>query len=192
MVTEGYLGRTGWVRSVLSGTIVAENGEPLPWMTYPFIDFIGPRLNQGISLFEYGAGASTLFFCRRVGQVRSVEHDQTFVADLTPKLPGNVRLLVRPAEGEGYVRAIDDWEVRPQVVVVDGLQRVECAAYARTRLAADGVLVLDDAQLPEYGAIHAAMQIAGFRRLDFWGLAPGRVEHRCTTVFYRSDNVLGL
>lgn len=192
LVTEGYLARTGWVRSVLSGRIVGQDGEPLPWMTYPFIDFIGPRLTQHIQLFEYGAGASTLFFSLRVGQVRSVEHDQAFVNELTPKLPKNARLMVRSAGEENYVLAINEWEVRPQVVIVDGLRRVECAAVARTRLAADGVLVLDDAQLPEYEPIHADMRTAGFRRLDFWGLAPGRVEHRCTTIFYRGENVLGL
>lgn len=192
LVTEGYLVRTGWVNSVLSGKIVGQDGEPLPWMTYPFIDFIGPRLNPRVQLFEYGAGASTLFFSRRVGQVLSVEHDRAFAADLTPRLPANARLLVRPADEDGYVRAVDEWAIRPQVVIVDGLRRIECAAFSRSRLAADGVLVLDDAQLPEYEPVHADMRAAGFRRLDFWGLAPGRVEHRCTTVFYRSENVLGL
>ena len=45
LVTEGYLARTGWVRSVITGEIVDEAGRPVPWMTRPFVDFITPRLN---------------------------------------------------------------------------------------------------------------------------------------------------
>ena len=192
LVTEGYLARTGWVRSVLSGEIVDEDGKPLPWMPRPFVDFLAPRLNPRLRVFEYGAGASTLFFGERVGQVVSVEHDAAFAAALAPRLPANVRVLVRARDSAGYVQAIAEMEKAPHLVVVDGFQRIECAAAARPLLAPDGVLVLDDSERAEYGPVDAGMRQAGFRSLEFWGLAPCRIEHRCTTLFYRTDNVLGI
>lgn len=38
----------------------------------------------------------------------------------------------------------------------------------------------------------APITTAGCRRLDFWGISAGSDLHRCTSVFYRDGNVLGL
>jgi hypothetical protein len=61
LVTEGYLVEMGWVRSVISHELVDADGEAVPWMTQPFVDFLRPRIRSHWRVFEYGAGASTLF-----------------------------------------------------------------------------------------------------------------------------------
>ncbi len=188
LVTDGYLARTGWVRSVLTGRIVDAAGEPTPWMSRPFIDFAAPRLHKGLRLFEYGAGASTLFWAQRVGEVLAVEHDGRFAEALAPKLPTNARVVVHPENSAEYPHAVAQMEPRPDVVIVDGIHRTECARFACGQLAAGGVLVLDDSELPVHASIREQMAAAGFRAIDFWGLAPTRIEYRCTTVFYRSEN----
>ncbi len=192
LVTEGYLARTGWVRSVCEGTVAGPAGEPRPWTTLPFTDFIAPRLKAEWTVFEYGAGASTRFYASRVRAVLAVEHDEIFAAQLRPQLPANARLLVHPAASEAYANAVAECSPPPDLVSVDGVDRVRCVQAALLRLAAGGVLVLDDAERPEYAPAHAALAAAGFRPVEFWGLAPCRVERKCTTVFYRSNNVLGL
>lgn len=188
LTTEGYLERTGWVRSVAGGRVVTSAGDAVPWMTYPFIDFIGPRLSTKLHVFEYGAGASTLYFSRRVGRVSAVEHDAAFAAQLRPQLPAHVHLQVHASAD--YITAVRQAGSAPHLVVVDGVERVACVQAAHSCLAPDGVLVLDDSERPEYAPARALMRAAGFRELDFWGLSPGRVEHRCTTLFYRHGNVL--
>jgi hypothetical protein len=192
LVTEGYLAQTGWVRSVLTDEVVDADGGPLPWMTRPFLDFIAPRLQPEWRVFEYGSGASTRFFARRMREVMAVEHDPAFAARLQPDLPENARVIVRPAGSADYINAIANMSAPPQLVSVDGMERPACAAAAVPRMAEDAVLVFDDSQLPEYAPVYSAMKTAGFRSLDFWGLAATRVEHRCTTVFYRRNNVLDI
>jgi len=192
LVTEGYLAQTGWVRSVLSGEIVGADGEPVPWMTRSFIDFIAPRLNPKMRVFEYGAGASTLFYALHVGEVLAVEHDARFAARLRPRLPANARVCVCPERSEDYANAIAQMENAPNLVSIDGLDRVRCLTAALKHATSDAVIVFDDTQLPEYAQIYRVMRDGGFRALDFWGLAAMRVEYRSTTVFYRPDNGLGI
>ena len=192
LVTEGYLAETGWVRSVLGDTVVDAHGAPLPWATLPFIDFIAPRLRADWTVFEYGAGASTLFYAARVRAVLAVEHDEAFATQLRPRLPVNARLLVRVPGSDAYADAITECVPPAELVSVDGRERVRCVTAALGRLAAGGVLVLDDSERPEYAPARTTLAAAGFRAVEFWGLAPGRVERKCTSVFYRRENVLGL
>lgn len=192
LVTEGYLERSGWVRSVREGGVVAADGSALPWTTLSYIDFITPRLKPEWTVFEYGAGASTRFYAARVAMVLAVEHDEAFAKTLTPQLPQNARLLVRPEGAESYINAAAECQSRPDLVSVDGRDRVRCVQAALTALAPSGVLVLDDAERPEYGPAWTALKAAGFRAVEFWGLAPGGVERKCTAVFYRDGNGLGL
>ena len=191
MALDGYLAEVGWTRSVMEQSIVCRDGSALPWATYSFIEFIGTRLGKNFNVFEYGSGASTAYYAGRVSRVVALEHDSAFAAALRPNLPANVDLWARPL-GPGYVNAIAELPELPSLVSVDGRDRVACVEAARGCLAPDGVLVLDDSERPEYAPACEAMKRYGFKRLDFWGFAPGQVERRCTTVFYRLENVLGL
>jgi hypothetical protein len=192
LVTEGYLARTGWVRSANTGTVVDHSGEPWPWMTLPFVDFIIPRLRSNWTVFEYGAGASTRFFAARVGSVLAVEHDEVFAGRLRSFLPENARLLVRSLNSSAYVDAVTECSPPPTMICVDGRDRVRCVIAALPVVAREGVIVLDDAERTEYAPAAQALAAAGFRSAEFWGIALGRVERKCTTIFYRDGNALGL
>jgi len=192
LITEGYLTESGWVRSVLDGKVVDLRGESRPWLTIPFVSFLESRLRADWHVFEYGAGASTLYFARRVHAVAAVEHDESFAQGLRPQLPGNVRLQVQGTGSTAYAGAIRDCGFAPDLVLVDGVDREACVRAARPVLHAGAVLVLDDAERGEYLGVVAYLRAEGFRSVEFWGLAPGMVHAKCTTVFYRSENVLGL
>ena len=46
-----------------------------PWINYPATDLLSSRLHTGQSVFEFGAGGSTLFFLDKGLRVTTVEHD---------------------------------------------------------------------------------------------------------------------
>lgn len=192
LATDGYLSETGWIGSAASGDIVDANGRPIPWATLPFLAFLSPRFDRSWTVFEYGAGASTLYYAGRVARVVAVENDPVFATRLRPRLPGNVALFVASAESPEYVDAIRRCESRPHLVTVDGRARVACVQAAIQHVAPTGVVVLDDAERREYAEAHAALTNGGFKPVEFWGIAPGEVRMKCTTVFYRAENVLGL
>ena len=189
---DGYLAKTGWLRSVQTGEVVDARGEPVPWATYPFVAFIEPRLRKDWRVFEYGAGASTRFYASRVREVHAVEHDAEFARRLTAVLPANARVEVRVRGSLEYFAAIMTMAAAPEIVSIDGRDRARCVEFALRHVARDGVIFFDDTERADYAEALARFSMAGYRRLDFWGVSAGSELHRCTSVFYRDGNVLGL
>ena len=192
MTLNGYLAQSGWLRSMQELKVQDGAGKPLPWYTIPFVDFLDPRIGRSWRIFEYGAGASTFYYAERVDEVWTVEHDAAFAAELRPRLPGNVHLLVHPENSDAYAGAPGEMPAAADFISIDGRDRVRCLARAVGRLSPAGVLVLDDSERSEYASGIATLRAAGFRSLEFWGIAVGTIDRKCTTVFYRDGNILGI
>jgi hypothetical protein len=188
LAKNSVLRTTGWQRSRKDLAAVDARGEPIPWITYPAIRFLAPRIQQHLKVFEFGSGYSTLWWARRVSQITSVEHDAEWHRIVAAQAPGNVTLL--HAKGDEYVRAAigKKWDI----IVNDGICRPDCARNAIDSLAAGGVLIWDNTDEIEDRDGHDFMDQSGFRRIDFWGLGPLMVCESCTTVFYRTVNCLGI
>src|SRR5262245_4561702 len=59
----------GHFRSALARKAVDATGHPLPWYTYPAIQFLSAKDFCGRRVLEFGAGQSTLWWSARAGQV---------------------------------------------------------------------------------------------------------------------------
>jgi len=189
----GYLSQMGWFRTVREGRSVDANGEPLPWMTYAAIAFLEPRLARDMTVFEYGSGGSTLWWARRVARIFSVEHDAQFFETLKAQLPANATLFHVPLDESGaYAEKVSAVGTGLDVIVIDGRDRVRCAAKALTALAPSGVIVWDNSDRTEYQPGYQLLSDRGFRRLDFSSMGPLNAYGWCTSIFYRSDNRLGI
>jgi len=190
-----YLPSRGWFRSAISQRPVDASGQALPWLTYPFIDFIRPRLRRDMSIVEFGAGQSTLFWARHVGQVLSVEDNPAWFAELKPQLPANAKVLLQvlhAAQPVAYAQAADEMLGKADIVLVDGPERDLTLRNAPRLLRDGGVVVLDNAGRGEYDAASDDLKCQGFRRLDFIGMAPGGARECSTALFYRDGNCLGV
>ncbi len=102
--------------------------------------------------FEWGSGWSTVFFPRFIPKATwiSMEHLPMYVDLISPHLPLNVKLLLRPMFGT-YVSEADN-EVKGQpfdFVFVDGERRDDCLEMALTILRKGGIAVQHDAPPPE-------------------------------------------
>ena len=76
-----------WVRSLLPGHNPLD--DELPWITFRAIRWLLSYLKPEMTVFEYGAGGSTLFLAKRVGELVSVEHDETFHSLVAGRLAKN-------------------------------------------------------------------------------------------------------
>ncbi|MDP2056339.1 MAG: hypothetical protein Q8K35_01095, partial [Thiobacillus sp.] len=65
-----------WLHSLLPGH--SPLYDEVPWITFRAIDWLDTYLKSDMSVFEYGAGGSTLYLAKRVRNVVSVEHDEGF------------------------------------------------------------------------------------------------------------------
>ncbi len=163
-----------------SMTLPSPVPERLPMMPYTATKWLDANLQPEMSVFEYGSGASTFFFARRVARVVSVEHNghwhraiSGYLADqrigncdyrFVPPQPdgdgpsprGNSEYRSSRPEHDGtnfedYARTIDNHpDASFDLVVVDGRARVSCFGHALPKVRPGGLLLLDDTYREEY------------------------------------------
>jgi len=189
---KGYFVQRGWLKSYELRQALAPDGQPIPWLTYSFLDFLEGRLHKGLTLYEYGAGNSTLFFAKQVASVRSIEHNEEWYRIIQNNLPDNVNIHYIPLGDGAYQNAISSEEQSFDVVLVDGRERVACIKNAVNKLKENGVIILDDAEREKYKEAFTFMKSKGFRYLPFSGIAIGAIHDKSTVVFYKDQNCLGI
>lgn len=186
----GWLRSSGWLRSMVDGRPVDALGDPLPWITYPAIDFLSGRDLGSVRVFEWGSGSSTDWWARRVQEVVACEHDPTWCDQVRGSLPPNATVLLRE-RGHAYTAEVLQHGLF-DIVVIDGRDRVECSRVAPDALTPAGIIIWDNSDRERYEEGLVALATQGFRRVDFHGLVPALQRPSVTSILYRSDNILGL
>ncbi|WP_018617638.1 hypothetical protein [Spirosoma luteum] len=204
---DSYLVDQGWFLSIRTGKSVGGQGQPIPWLTYPFINFIEPRLKKSMTMYEFGCGNSTLWFAERVGSVQSVEHDKEWYEAIAPKLPSNVKLTLEEIVSDETYSSITFMAVSDEtsyssvvshtgqlydIILVDGVYRANSIAHSVHSLKEGGVIILDNVDYVESQECKNYMEKDGFKRLDFWGMCPIVHHDSCTAIFYKENNCLNI
>jgi hypothetical protein len=143
-----------------------------PWIAQGAVRFCEERLSPPMRGFEWGSGRSTAWFAARLGHLISVEHDPGWYRIVRERLHsrgvGDVDYrriaLSHPAEEPTvpvysplppYVAAVEtELEESLDLVVVDGHYRQACIRAALPKLAAGGLLLVDNTDwlpLSEWG-----------------------------------------
>lgn len=184
----GY--RTGFFRSCFRMAAVARDGEPIPWYTYPSIDFLKYRSFAGRDVLEFGSGQSTLWWAQRARGVLSFEGDPAWCERIRPKMPANVDLrlvsMANPETNVSHVRAVLAGRPhdRYDVIVIDRMFRPNMVDIACEYLEPGGIIIADNSE--GYG-IWEEFVGRGFSRVDFYGNAPGVVLPHCTSIYFRGS-----
>lgn len=190
---KGYLAEIGWFKAFRSYAPVDNKGEPVPWVTYSFIDFISERIGNEHTVFEFGSGNSTLYYAKRAAKVVSVEHDKQWFEKISATKPSNAELIFCELQEDGkYSRTPSSAGMKFDVIIVDGRDRVNCCLHCLPALTDPGVVVLDDSEREKYSAAREFLKKEGFRELSFSGISPGLFYRKSTSVFYRTVNCLGI
>jgi len=189
----GYLLETGWFESFKSGEPVDADLKPIPWFAYSAIDLLKERLNDSLSLLEFGSGNSTLFFAERTKKIISLEHNKNWHQKISSKLPENVELIYTSSATEKeYLQPLVENNLKFDVIIIDGIYRNECIMNSINHLSERGVIILDDSERQDYKAGTKFLIDSGFKQLSFSGIAPGIFFRKCTSIFYRVNNCLSL
>lgn len=190
---KGYLHDIGWFKAFNSKSPVNGEGNPIPWVTYSFIDFIKERIKKQHTVFEFGSGNSTFFYARYAGIVVSVEHDKEWYDKIVKEKPENSEVIFcELVRGGDYCHMPMKLEEKFDVIIVDGRDRVNCCKQAADALSASGVVVLDDSEREFYREAVDFLVKKGFKQLAFTGVSPGLFYRKATSVFYKNDNCLGI
>ena len=181
---------SGHFRSSLRSRALDTDGGPLPWYTYPAIDFLRARSFEGRRVLEFGGGQSTLWWSQRAASVLTIEEDAAWFAETRARVGDNVSIHHVPIGEPGTTLArVRDLIAasgisRFDVVVVDGHMRREMTALAFEYLAPGGAIILDNAE--GYG-FYEEVRDRACRRVDFFGFCPGVALRHCTSLVYVDD-----
>lgn len=181
---------TGHWKSSIAMSARAADGTPLPWYTYPAIDFLAQRDFGSRHVLEFGGGQSTLWWSARARSVLTVERDAAWFGRLRSQVGPNVSLhhipvdrvtrTIQPVRDLIAANPIQKFDV----IVVDGHLRKEVAALAFEYLAPGGAIILDNSE--GYG-FYAELKERPCRRIDFFGFAPGVTRRHCTSLVFVDD-----
>ncbi len=178
--------RTGHFRSALRTRAVDAVGRPLPWYTYPAIEFLAHQDFTGKRVLEWGAGHSTVWWTERAASVMAFDSDPAWVQWVRKAAPRAVVHHV-PDDLAGADRYLAGTEF--DLTVIDGLDRLRCARLSVDRLAEGGAVIFDNSEgywgrEGEYPVLDLFRE-RGFQRIDFYGFVPGVFWPHCTSVFFR-------
>lgn len=174
------LSRYGHPASQRLGKPVDSDGQPIPWFTYPAIQFLDQLDLSRKAVFEWGSGNSSRYFAPRCASISSVESSPDWHAGLEKDLQPNQRLALKT--GDDYVNHILETDTHYDVVVIDGDLRVRCAEVATQRLNPDGLVIVDNADW--FAPACEKLRNAGLIQVDFHGFGPVNEYTWCTSLFF--------
>ena len=174
----------GHVRTVRTASAVDANGDPVPWYTYPAIEYLKQFDFTRKSVFEYGSGNSTLFWAARAASVTSVEDDEGWYATTRPRVPANCHLIFEP-DLQRYIDTIAAQADSFDIIVVDGpargRTRYKCAMRALNHLRPGGLVILDNSDwLPQSSRL---LRESVLIQIDMSGFIPIGGHTQTTSIF---------
>jgi hypothetical protein len=163
---------------------VCNNKKPLPWYTYPAIEYIEQYDFSESEIFEYGSGNSSKFWSSRAKRVTSVEFDpEWYQRGLNDKT--SVQSLMLRINKKDYVNAIHHYDKYYDVIVIDGKFRYSCALESIIRIKEKGLIILDNSDW--YPNTAKLLRDNGFIQVDFIGTGPINSYAWCTSLFFKEN-----
>ena len=178
-------------RTIDERVCVDRDNNPIPWYTYPAIEYISQFDYTDKSIFEFGCGYSSIFWAKRAKKVTSIEDNLNWFEKWQKEFDEpNLDIRWRD-EGEIYENAIFEEDQKYDVIVIDGKRRFQCAQVAIQKLADGGMIILDDSDRvntsDEYKKAITELKTANLLQVDFYGFCPMNVYTKTTTVFFKRD-----
>lgn len=134
----------GQYKSIKNSSSINERGEPIPWYTYPAIEFLNQFDFSDKKVFEFGSGNSSLYWSEKCLSLISIEHDQAWFNKIKNNIRSNQRLFLRKNKDE-YVQSINEFESEFDIIIIDGVYRQNCAKEVKKKLNREsGIVILDN------------------------------------------------
>ena len=171
----------------INGFICDGDNQPIPWITYPCIEFLNRLDLSDCNVFEYGSGSSTLYWSNKSNSVVSVEKDKQWFDKVQGALLSNCTLSHAGVDLD-YIQHINQYESKFDIIIIDGAVRYPCAQEALKNISNRGIIILDNTEwYPETAKLLIS---AGYTQIDFIGFPPINAFPSTTSIFYRSSELI--
>ena len=85
----------GQYKSIKNSSSINERGEPIPWYTYPAIEFLNQFNFSTKKVFEFGSGNSSLYWSERCLSLISIEHEDVWFKKMNDNIGNNQSLFLK-------------------------------------------------------------------------------------------------
>jgi hypothetical protein len=161
------------------------DGNPIPWYTYPAIEYLNHLDLSGLDVFEFGSGNSTLWWAKKAKSVFSVEDDPLWFARVKNKINTDNIFYDIKAEKHLYLANLNK---RYDITIIDGKYRPECADHYLNFIDGGFMLIFDNSDwYPE--VIDKIRQSLKWVEIDFHGFGPINMYTWTTSIFINPDKI---
>lgn len=175
----------GHFLTTLKWSCIDKNGSPIPWYTYPTIEYLKQFDFSSKSVFEYGSGNSSLFWAARANQVVSVEGDKKWHEKVSKMNNFDNLSLILAEDKTTYISSIENFSGF-DIIIIDGYYRDECAYYAIKKINPGGLIILDNSN--RYPKIAKFIRSeSNLIQVDMKGFTPINFYTSTTSLFLSRD-----
>ena len=178
-------------RSMNEKVCVDRDGKPIPWYTYPAIEYISQFDYSNKKVFEFGTGYSSMYWAKRALKVISIEDQPEWFAKFSAEFSAPNWQMRYCDEKKGYENTILADNEKYDVIIIDGKRRASCASCATQALAKGGMIILDDSDRVntslEYQEAVKILREANLLQVDFYGFCPMNNYTKATSIFFSRD-----
>jgi len=200
--------KLSWKNSFYQGLSTNEYQNYIPWYCYEAINFLEQKNLKDFLIFEFGCGASTLFYLRKGCKILCIETNKRwfeFIVDLIRKQQIKsdflvidqknffknqnieIHLMEDGLTNEKYQNFCQNISQERNIlfdyIIVDSLKRYLCCKNSITALNKTGAIILDDSERKNYEKIFDFFAINNFENQDFFGIAPAQLRLKKTSFF---------
>lgn len=133
----------GHFNSIKKGECIDRHDNPIPWYTYPTIEYLNQFDYSNKTIFEWGTGNSSLFWGRLAKKVISIEDNPQWFKKINSKKSTNMKLYLIQNEEE-YVKIISKLNIKFDIIIIDAKFRQECVKIAPNFLKKKGIIIFDN------------------------------------------------
>ena len=166
---------------------IDKDGMPLPWYTFPAIEYLNQFDFRKSIVFEYGAGHSTLYWSGKVEKIISVESYKRWYEIISKCNNDNLNLILHENKDD-YVESISNYSGKYDIIAVDGVYRLLCVEQAIKYLNDDGMIIIDNSD--RHPNCTKYLRDNNYYQIDFSGFGPINNYSWTTSIFIQHSTNL--
>ena len=153
----------------------------MPMYTYPCYEYINSLDLKGVNVFEYGTGYSSVYWSEKDVNYYAVEHNPEWFKRVKSDKTPNVILKEEPVD---FVNSIFHFDIKFDLIVIDGIMRYDCVKPALENLNKGGIIILDNSDW--HKNTKELLDKSDLIPIHFHGFKPLHVDSETTSCYIDS------
>lgn len=182
----------GQFSSIKKWSCIDKANNPIPWYTYPTIEYLSNLDFSDKVILEWGGGQSSLFWAKRCKKLVTIESNPDWFKIIAEKKMKNQDVYLKTSivskdSVENYGLFPQTLECQFDVIIVDGATidgkttRPICLNTAMKIIKNNGMIIFDNSDW--YPDTCYILRKHGFIQIDFHGFAPINTYTHTTSLF---------